>query len=67
MVLNVAGGVVICSVKDVRHCVGSSSLDSSDAGHSAGGSSSDDSAIHLFSEGRLSPSNSCMSGRATPR
>jgi hypothetical protein len=64
VVSDVAGGIVVCSVGDVRHCVGFSSLDSSDAGRGAGGSLSDDSVICSPSEGRLSLSNSCMSGRA---
>jgi hypothetical protein len=59
--------VVGCSVGDVRHCIGSSSLDSSKVRCGAGGSSSDDSAACSFSEGRLSPSNSCMSALVTPR
>jgi hypothetical protein len=42
-------------------------LASSNASHGAVGSSSDDSLIGLFSEGRLSPSKLCISGRMTPR
>jgi hypothetical protein len=64
--LSVVGSVVVCSARDVKHCVGSLLLDSSDAGCEAGGSSSDDSlmcsATCSSSEGRLSPSSSCMSG-----
>jgi hypothetical protein len=44
-----------------------SSLESSDCGLGAVGSSSDDSGTHLLSDGRLSPSNSWMSGRLIPR
>jgi hypothetical protein len=45
----------------------SSSLESGDLGLGNGGSSSDDSIVGSRSEGRLSPSNSCMSGLAIPR
>jgi hypothetical protein len=61
------GSVVACSIGDVSHCMGSSSLDTSDVRCRIGGSLSDDSAAHLFSEGRLSPSNLWMSALATPR
>jgi hypothetical protein len=47
--------------------VGSSMLESSDCGRGAAGSSSEDLRIRSLSEGRLSPSNSCMSGRAILR
>jgi hypothetical protein len=67
VVPDVGGGVVVCSVGDVRHCVGSLSLDSSDAGRGTRGSSSDDSAICSSSKGRLSPLNSCMLGHVTLR
>jgi hypothetical protein len=53
-----AGNAVVCSIGDVRHYVVSSSLDPSDVGHGTSSSSSDDSVICLFSEGRLSPLNS---------
>jgi hypothetical protein len=43
------------------------SLDSSDCGRGAVGSSSEDLGTCLLSEGRLSLSNSCMSGCAIPR
>jgi hypothetical protein len=59
---DVVGSIVVCSIGDVRHCVGSSSLDSSNSGLGAAGSSSEDSGIRLLSEGRLSPSNSCILG-----
>jgi hypothetical protein len=59
--------IVGCSIEDVNHCVGSSSLDFSDGGHGANGSLSNDSVICLLSKGRLSPSNSCMSAHVTPR
>jgi hypothetical protein len=59
VVLGVAGSIA-CSIGDVSHCVGSSSLGSSDAGCGAVGSSSDDSPTASFSEGRLSPSKSCI-------
>ena len=52
------------------HCVGSSSLESlesSDLGLGAFGSSSDDSGTGSLSDGRLSPSNSWMSSLSTPR
>ena len=55
---------------DVYHCVGSpslESLESSDLGLGAFGSSSDDSGMGSLSDGRLSPSNSWTSGLVTPR
>jgi hypothetical protein len=67
VVPGVAGSIIVCSTGDARHCIGSSSLDFSNAGHSTAGSSSDDSAICSLSKGRLSPSNLCMSGHAIPR
>ena len=54
----------------MSRCVGSSSLESlesSDLGLGALGSSSDDSGMGLLSEGRLSPSNSWMLSLSTPR
>jgi hypothetical protein len=57
-------------VFDVSRCVGSSSvesLESSDLGLGAFGSSSDDSGIGSLSDGRLSLSNSWMSSLSTPR
>jgi hypothetical protein len=54
----------------VSRCVGSSSLgslESSDLGLGALGSSSDDPGMGSLSEGRLSPSNSWMSSLSTPR
>jgi hypothetical protein len=47
--------------------VGSSSLELSDSGLGLVGSLSEDSGIGSLSDGRLSPSNSCMSSRSTPR
>jgi hypothetical protein len=44
-----------------------SSLDSGNLGFGRAGSSSDDSIVALRSDGRLSPSNSCMSGLVIPR
>ena len=67
VVPNVAGNAAVRSAGDAKHCVGSSSLDSSETGCGAGGSSSDDSATCSFSEGRDSPSNSYISGCAIPR
>jgi hypothetical protein len=67
VVPGVAGSVVVCSIGDVNHCIGSSSLASSDAGHGAAGSLSDNSSTGLFSEGRLSSSKSCISVRMIPR
>jgi hypothetical protein len=67
MVPGVAGSIVVCSIGDVNHCVGSLSLASSDAGRSAAGSSSDDSSTGSLSEGRLSPSKSCILGCMIPR
>ena len=67
VVPNVASNAVVCSAGDARHCMGFLSLDSSDAGCGADGFSSDESGICLFSEGRLSPLNLCMLGRAIPR
>jgi hypothetical protein len=43
------------------------SLESSDCGLGAVGSSSDEFGTHSLSDGRLSPSNLWMSGRLTPR
>jgi hypothetical protein len=57
-------------VFDASRFVGSSSLESlesSDLGLGPLGSSSDDSGIGSLSDGRLSPSNSWMSGLSTPR
>jgi hypothetical protein len=54
-------------VFDVRRCVGSSSLDSSDCGLGTAGSSSDEFGMGSLSDGRLSPSNSWISSRSTPR
>jgi hypothetical protein len=51
----------------VKHCVGSSSLDTSDAGCGTDGSSSNDCATCSFSKGRLSLLNSCILAHATPR
>jgi hypothetical protein len=54
----------------VYRCVGSSlleSLESSDLGLGALGSSSDDLGMGSLSDGRLSPSNSWMSSLSTPR
>ena len=54
----------------MSRCVGSSSLESlesSDLGLGALGSSSDDLGMGSLSEGRLSPSNSWMSSLSTPR
>jgi hypothetical protein len=47
--------------------MGSLPLESSDYDQSAAGSSSKESGTCSLSEGRLSPSNSCMSGRVTLR
>ena len=47
--------------------VGSFSLDTGEWGLGKAGSSSDDSIVASRSDGRLSPSNSWMSGLATPR
>jgi hypothetical protein len=47
--------------------VGSSSLDWGELGLGKAGSSSDDSMVASRSDGRLSPSNSCMSGLGVPR
>jgi hypothetical protein len=47
--------------------MGSSSLESSKCGRGAAGSSSEDLGTCSLSKGRLSPSNLCMLGRATPR
>jgi hypothetical protein len=47
--------------------VGSLLLASSDAGRGAAGSSSDNSSIGSFSEGRLSLSKSCISVHMIPR
>jgi hypothetical protein len=47
--------------------MGSLSLELSDTGRSAGGSSSDDSVMCSLSEGTLSLLNSWMSAHATPR
>jgi hypothetical protein len=47
--------------------VGSSSVELSDSGLGAVGSSSEDSGRGSSSDGRLSPSNSWMLGRSTPR
>jgi len=57
-------------VFDAYHCVGSpslESLESSDFGLGAFGSSSDDSGMGSLSYGRLSPSNSWISSRSIPR
>jgi hypothetical protein len=57
-------------VFDACRCVGSpslESLESSDLGLGAFGSSSDDSSMGSLSDGRLSPSNSWMSSLSTPR
>jgi hypothetical protein len=57
-------------VFDARWGVGSSSLESlesSDLGLGALGSSSDDAGTASLSDGRLSPSNSWMSSLSTPR
>jgi hypothetical protein len=67
VVPGVARSVIVCSIGDVNHCVSSSSLASSDAGRSAAGSSSDNSSTASFSEGRLSPSKSCISVHIIPR
>jgi hypothetical protein len=64
---DVVGNVVVLSVGNGWRCVGSSMLESSDCGRGAAGSSSEDLRIRSLSEGRLSPSNSCMSGRAILR
>jgi hypothetical protein len=61
------GGGVVCSAGGVKCCVGSSSLELSDTGRGAGGSSSDNSAMGSLSEGMLSPSNSWMSAHVTLR
>jgi hypothetical protein len=47
--------------------IGSSLLDTGDLGLGKAGSSSDDSMVASRSDGRLSPSNSWMSGLAIPR
>jgi hypothetical protein len=59
----------VCSAGDVICCVGSSLLleSSPDCGRGAVDSLSDDLGIHSLSDGRLSLSNSCMSGQAIPR
>jgi hypothetical protein len=67
VVPDAVGSVDACSIGDVNCCVGSLLLDSSDAGRGANGSSSNDSMVGSFSEGRLSLSNSCMSAHVTPR
>jgi hypothetical protein len=57
-------------VFDAYRCVGSpslESLESSDLGLGAFGSSSDDSGMGSLSDGRLSPSNSWMSSLSTPK
>jgi hypothetical protein len=61
------GGEVVCSARCAKHCIGSSSLELSDTGCSAGGSSSDDSAIGSLSEGTLPLLNLWMLACATPR
>ena len=67
VVLGVTGSVVVCSIGDANCCVGSSSLASSDSGHGAASSSSDDFSTGLFLEGRLSLLKSCISVRIIPR
>ena len=67
VVPGVAGSIVVCSIGDVNHCVGSLSLASSDAGCGAAGSSSDDSSTGSFSKGWLSPLKLCMLGCMIPR
>jgi hypothetical protein len=67
VVPGVVGSATVHSVGDVYCCVGSSSLESSDCGWGAVSSSSEDSGTCSLSKGRVSPSNSCMSGHAIPR
>jgi hypothetical protein len=49
LVSNAVGSGDVCSIGDVNHCTGSSSLGSSDVGCGAAGSSSDDSTVGLLS------------------
>ena len=67
MALDVIDGIAVCSIGDANCCVGSSLLNTFNVDRGAAGSSSHDSAMGSFSEGRLSPSNSCISARVTPR
>ena len=67
MVPGVIGVIASVVIGGAYHCVSSSSLKLSDWGLSAFGSSSEDLGACLLSDGRLSPSNSCMLSHSTPR
>jgi hypothetical protein len=67
-VSDAVGDTGFCSLAGVYRCVGSSlSLESSDCGLGAAGSSSDDLGTCSLSDGRLSLSNSWILSRLIPR
>jgi hypothetical protein len=63
----VVGVIVVVAIRGAYRCVSSSSLELSDWGPGMLGSSSKDLESCSLSDGRLSPSNSCISSRSTPR
>jgi hypothetical protein len=67
MAPGVVGVVVVVSIGGAYRCVSSSSLELSDWDLGPVGSSSEDLGTCLSSDGRLSPSNSCILSRVTPR